>query len=135
MATTVPPVARRLGLATLAAMAANAVVALVAEAFDTDGIGTGLSPVEYLPATLIGVLIGAAGWALIARKAPRALRIVVPAVLVLTWIPDVMQLNAGATAANVAGLMIMHIMVTTAVVVTMRVPAARTSTPALQPQR
>jgi hypothetical protein len=44
----------------------------------------------------------------------------VPAVLVLTWVPDLLLLNAGATAANVAGLMLMHLMVTTAVVLALR---------------
>jgi hypothetical protein len=62
------------------------------------------------------VAVGAAGWTLVRRYAPGALRIVVPAVLVATWIPDLLLLTMGATTANVVGLMLMH----TAVVLAMR---------------
>ncbi|WP_410671646.1 hypothetical protein [Amycolatopsis sp. cmx-4-68] len=106
----------RLGLATVAAAAVNTGIALGATALDDGGMGVGLAPVAYLPATVIGLLAGAFGWTLIARRSPRALRVVVPAVLVLTWIPDLLLLTAGATAANVVGLMLMHLVVTTAVV-------------------
>jgi hypothetical protein len=115
--------ALRLGLAAVAALAVNTAISLAASALDTGGLGIGLAPVAYLPATLAGLLAGAAGWRLIARRAPRperALRVVVPAVLVLTWVPDLLLLTAGATAANVAGLMFMHLAVTTAVVTAMR---------------
>lgn len=110
----------RLGLAALAAAVANTEIALIAAAFDDGGIGMGLSPAIYLPATLVGILVGAIGWTLIARRAPGALRSVVPAVLALTWVPDVLLLTRGATIANVAGLMLMHVVVATAVVVAFR---------------
>ena len=116
--------ALRLGLAAVAALAVNTVIALVASALDDGGIGMGLAPVAYLPATVLGLLAGAAGWTLIARRAPHALRVVVPAVLVLTWVPDLLLLVAGATAANVVGLMLMHLAVTTAVVTAMRTTKA-----------
>jgi hypothetical protein len=115
--------ALRLGLAAVAALAVNTAIALVASTLDDGGLGIGLAPVAYLPATVAGLLAGAAGWTLIARRAPRpqrALRVVVPAVLVLTWVPDLLLLTAGATAANVVGLMCMHLAVTTAVVTAMR---------------
>jgi hypothetical protein len=114
----------RLGLAAVAAFAVNSAIAWVASALDDGGIGMGLAPVVYLPATLLGLLAGAAGWTLIARRAPHALRVVVPAVLVLTWVPDLLLLVAGATAANVVGLMLMHLAVTTAVVTAMRTTKA-----------
>ncbi|MDT8914484.1 hypothetical protein [Amycolatopsis sp. PS_44_ISF1] len=117
---TVPTIAARLGLAAVASMAVNAVIALVAGALDTGGIGVGLSPLEYLPFTVLGVLLGTAGYLLVSRYAPKALRVVVPAVLVLTWIPDLLQLNAGATGANVAGLMLMHAVVAVSVVTALR---------------
>lgn len=120
--------ALRLGVAVVAAAAINTVIALVASTLDDGGIGMGLNLASFLPATVVGLLVGSAGWILIARRAPKALRVVVPAVLVLTWIPDLLILNAGATAANVAGLMLMHLVVTTAVVLalrpTLRDPAA-----------
>jgi hypothetical protein len=119
-ATPISALALRLGLAALAALAVNTAIALVASAFDDGGTGTGLSPAAYLPATVAGIVIGAVGWTVLARRAPKALRVVVPAVLVLTWVPDLLLLTAGATAANVAGLMLMHLAVTTAVVTAMR---------------
>jgi hypothetical protein len=120
VAVTTRTAALRLSLAALAAMAVNAVIALAAKALDTGGIGVGLSPVEYLPFSVLGVLAGAAGWILTSRYAPKALRVVVPAVLVLTWVPDVLQFNAGATAANVVGLMLMHLVVAVVVVAALR---------------
>jgi hypothetical protein len=120
MTTTATPrstLALRLGLGALAAAAVNTAIALVASALDDGGIGMGLMPVAYLPLTVIGFLIAVVGWTMIARRAPKALRVVVPVALVLTWIPDLLLLTAGATAANVVGLMLMHTVVATAVVV------------------
>jgi hypothetical protein len=54
------------------------------------------------------------------RRSPGALRIVVPAVLAATWIPDLALFSMGPTAANVVGLMLMHTAVATAVVLAMR---------------
>ncbi|MGW4064555.1 DUF6069 family protein [Amycolatopsis sp. NPDC004747] len=123
MLTTAKPTATtvlRLGFALLAAAAANTAIALGALALDDGGIGMGLSPASYLPATAAGLLLGTAGWFVIARRAPQALRVVVPAVLVLTWVPDLLLFTAGATAANVFGLMLMHLVVATAVVTALR---------------
>ncbi|WP_043788174.1 DUF6069 family protein [Amycolatopsis rifamycinica] len=110
----------RLGFALLAAAAANTAIALGALALDDGGIAMGLSPASYLPATAAGLLLGTVGWFVLARTAPKALRVVVPAVLVLTWVPDLLLFTAGATAANVVGLMLMHLVVTTAVVLALR---------------
>ncbi|GHG45580.1 MULTISPECIES: DUF6069 family protein [Amycolatopsis] len=112
--------ALRLGFAFLAAAAANTGIALGALALDDGGIAMGLSPAVYLPATAVGLLLGTVGWFVLARRAPHALRVVVPAVLVLTWVPDLLLFTAGATAANVFGLMLMHLVVTTAVVTALR---------------
>ncbi|MGW5742004.1 DUF6069 family protein [Amycolatopsis sp. NPDC003861] len=110
----------RLGFALLAAAAANTAIALGALALDDGGIAMGLNPASYLPATAAGLLLGTIGWFVLARRAPRALRVVVPSVLVLTWVPDLLLFTAGATAANVFGLMLMHLVVTTAVVAALR---------------
>lgn len=108
-------VAFRLGVATVAAMVVNAAIALVTSTLDDHGIKTGLAPVAYLSLTLLGVLVGAAGWTLISRFAPSALRVVVPVVLVLSWIPDLLLLGQGTTAVNIVGLMLMHVVVAVAV--------------------
>lgn len=112
--------ALRLGLAVVAAAAVNTVIALVASSLDDGGIGMGLNAPAFLPATVLGMLAGAAGWILIARRAPKVLRLLVPGVLVLTWIPDLLILLAGATAANVVGLMLMHLVAATALVTAFR---------------
>src|SRR3569833_2249830 len=119
MTTTAPrtsATALRLGVAVVAAAAVHAVIALTASSLDDGGIGMGLNAASYLPATVRGVLLGTAGWLLIARRAPKALRVVVPAVLVLAWVTGLLLLHAGATAANVAGLMLLNLVDTTAVV-------------------
>src|SRR3569833_2529089 len=121
-ATRTSATALRLCVAVVAAAAVNAVIALTASSLDDGGIGMGLSDASNLPATVLGFLLGTACCLLIVRRAPNALRVVVPAVLVLTWFPDLLLLNAGATAANVAGLMRMHLVVTTAVVLALRPP-------------
>jgi len=125
MTTTIAAIPRstvviRLGLAAAAAVAANTLIAVAASALDDGGIGMGLSPAVYVPATLVGILAAAAGWALIARRAPRALRVIVPSALVLSWIPDILLVAAGATAANIIGLMLMHTAVASAVVLASR---------------
>jgi hypothetical protein len=114
------PLAARLGLAVVAAGVVNALIAFVAGSLDDGGIGMGLTPLQYLPATVVGVAVGALGSGLVRRRAPRALRVVVPTVLVVTWVPDLALLALGATAANVVGLMLMHAAVATAVVLAMR---------------
>lgn len=115
----------RVGLAVLVAMAANTVIALAVSAADSGGLKVGLAPVAYLSLTLVGVLCGAVGWALIARRNPNALRVVVPAVVVLTWIPDLLLFNTGASVVNVVGLMLMHVVVAGAVVAAFRVGVRR----------
>lgn len=44
----------------------------------------------------------------------------VPVVLVLTWIPDVAVLLGGATVVNAVALMLMHAVVATSAVVALR---------------
>jgi hypothetical protein len=118
-------VATRLGVAALAAVVANAAIALAATAFDDTGIGAGLTPVQYIPLTLIGMVVGAIGWTLVVRYAPRALRVIVSVTLALTWIPDLLLLNSGATIGNVVGLMLMHVVVAAAVVSAFRTSQRR----------
>lgn len=112
-----------LGAAAVVAMLVNAVLATVALAIDGGAAPVGLSAPEYLGASVVGVLLGTAGWALIRRFTARpaaVLRVVVPVVLVLTWIPDVLVLVGGATVVNAVALMLMHAVVTVSAVVALR---------------
>ncbi|MFR9728004.1 DUF6069 family protein [Saccharopolyspora sp. MS10] len=112
--------APRLGLAAIAAAAVNAAIAQIAGAFDEGGIGMGLSPAAYLPATVVGMLVGTLGWLLLSRYAPKALPVAVPVALALSLVPDALLLTSGASAANVIGLMLMHATVASAVVAAFR---------------
>ncbi|WIB36068.1 MULTISPECIES: DUF6069 family protein [unclassified Curtobacterium] len=107
-------------LAAVIGSIANAIIAVSALAAGADPAVQGLTPPAYITFTVVGVLIGAIGWALISRtrSAGRALAILVPVVLVLSLIPDVLLAVSGGSAAITAGvaLGIMHL-VTTAVAV------------------
>jgi hypothetical protein len=75
-----------------------------------------LTPVVYGMLTVVGALLGAVGWHLVAtraRNAARLLRTLVPLVLVLSMIPDVVLLISrsapGTTTTGVVALMLMHL--------------------------
>jgi hypothetical protein len=106
--------------AAVVSIAVNALIALIAGNFIPAGADrTGLALGEYAPATVIGLLLGAVGWYLVRRfaRAPRrVLRVLVPAVVALSWIPDLGILAAGATVANSLALMVMHTVVAAAAV-------------------
>ena len=112
-----------LGAAAVVAMLGNAVIATAALALDGGVAPVGLDPAAYLSASVAGVLIGTAGWALVRRFTARpaaVLRVLVPVVLVLTWIPDVAVLLGGATVVNAVALMLMHTVVATSAVAALR---------------
>lgn len=107
-----------LSAAVVVAIAANAVVAAVA-------VTTG-APATYGPLTLpayglftaLGVIAGWIGWTLVQRKAHdprRTLSILVPAVTVVSFVPDVLLLVLGfipgTTTGAVIALMVMHLVV------------------------
>ncbi|WP_052395425.1 DUF6069 family protein, partial [Kutzneria sp. 744] len=106
-----------LGIAAAAvvSIALNTGVALAATALSPNGTSMGLQLVAYAPLTIIGVLAGTLGWALVRRRAANAratLRKLVPAVVVLSFIPDVLLLVTGvADGVNFAGLVVMHVVV------------------------
>lgn len=117
----------------VASAAATTVVWFVASAF---GVGAGFPPLQppaYLTFATVGTLAGIGGWVLIARRvrsSARLLRVLVPALVVLSLVPDVILLVApfipGATPAAVVALMLMHpIVAAVAVLVGRRIaPAA-----------
>jgi hypothetical protein len=108
--------------AAVVSIAVNTGIALGAIALDPNGTRMGLDLVAYAPLTVIGVLAGTAGWAVIRRYAAHArstLRVVVPLVVVLSFIPDLGLLISGtADGANVAGLLVMHVAVAAVTVAT-----------------
>jgi hypothetical protein len=106
-----------LGLAAAAvvAIAVNTMVALGAIALNPNGTRMGLDLVAYAPLTVVGVLAGAVGWALVRRRAADArstLRTLVPVVVVLSFVPDFgLLITAMGDLVNVAALLVMHLVV------------------------
>ena len=117
--------ARRSGLARtgivvatiVAASAVNAVIAQIALAAGADDSFTPLQPGAYVFLTVIGVLLGLAGWAVVRRAAAhpaRLLRVLVPVVLLVSFVPDLTTAPnmAGSTTGGVIALVLMHITTT-----------------------
>ncbi|HWD83324.1 MAG TPA: DUF6069 family protein [Kribbella sp.] len=82
-----------------------------------------LTPQVFVPLTVLGMAAGYAGWTTVARRSahPAAvLRVLVPAVLLLSMLPDLLLMATkfipSTSATGVAGLMLMHIVVTTVAV-------------------
>jgi hypothetical protein len=105
------------GLAAVGAFAVNSVIALVGRGgLDVPSEFMPLQPQVYGSLTVVGVLVGALGWRLVAARSANALpvlRVLVPVVLVLSFIPDVVLLatksQPGTTTAGVLCLMLMHL--------------------------
>jgi hypothetical protein len=115
-------VALGIAAAAVVSIALNTAVALGAVALSPNGTRMGLDLVAYAPLTIIGVLAGTLGWALVRRHAAHAratLRVLVPVVTVLSFIPDVLLLvNGIADGVNFAGLVVMHVVVAAVTVTT-----------------
>ncbi len=102
----------------------NTVIATLARAlFDIPSEFQQLTLPVYGFLTVVGAIVGAIGWHLIAtrsRNAAGLLRVLVPTVLVLSLIPDVLLLvtdsQPGTTTAGVVALMLMHVGVAVAAV-------------------
>ena len=111
--------------AAVIAVAANAVVASIAVATGAPASYGPLTFPAYGLFTVIGVALGWLGWSLVQRKARdprRTLTVLVPAVTVASFLPDVLLLVLGflprTTTGAVIALMVMHL-----VVVAVAVPA------------
>ncbi|MFI9380937.1 DUF6069 family protein [Kutzneria sp. NPDC052558] len=104
-----------IAIAAVVAVALNAVVAFGATALNPNGTHMGLVVIAYAPLTVAGVLAGVLGWAAVRRYAANAravLRVLVPAVVVLSFIPDFGLLISGmADVVNLVGLLVMHVVV------------------------
>lgn len=92
-----------------------------AVSFAAQGLGAspeviqGLAPQAYVFLTTVGVVLAAAAWALIRRKAARpnaVLRKLVPIVVAVSLLPDLPLFGIpGASPIGVVALMLMHVVV------------------------
>ena len=104
-------------LAAVVSLVGDTVIAQVALAAGASDDFQPLTVGAYGFLTVIGVAAGLIGWLLVRRRenAAATLRWLVPAVLVLSWVPDVMvgfSDRAGVSWGTVAALMAMHVVVT-----------------------
>jgi hypothetical protein len=110
------PAALTLVAALAAAAVADTAIALLALALGADARMGALSPAVLVPFTVLGMLVACGGWLLVrrlVRDPRRVLRVLVPALLVLSWIPDVAVGVSGGmpgvTVIGVVALMTMHV--------------------------
>lgn len=98
--------------AIVVASLADAVLALLALAAGAPDDFQPLKPGSYVFLTAVGVIAGAVGWAVVRTmsKDPEALRWLVPAVVVVSFVPD-FQLFGDGGATGVAALLLMHVVV------------------------
>ncbi|HZX07583.1 DUF6069 family protein [Kribbella sp.] len=107
-----------------AALAAglNYLVALGAVALGADARFAPLTAPVFVPLTLLGTAAGYLGWTAVRRRSAAALKLVVPVVLALSMIPDLLLLATkfipATSGTAVAGLMLMHVVVTAVAVPT-----------------
>lgn len=104
--------------ATLIAIGLNAVIASIAHALGVSSAYGPLTVPAYASMTVLGVVAGWVGWVLIRRRARnprRALTIIVPIVVVASFVPDVLlavlRFVPGTTSGAVLALALMHIVV------------------------
>lgn len=106
-------------LAVLAAIvvsiAVNTGIAFATKSLDAGGTQVGLMPAAYAPATALGIIAATVGWSIVRHRSARPtalLRVLVPAVLIVSLIPGVVLLVLGNSVLDVIGLWAMHLVVT-----------------------
>lgn len=111
-------------LSALAAAAATTIVAFTARAVGADPEFPPLQPYVYLTFAIPGLLAAVGGWVLAVRyvrRSARALTVLVPVLLVLSFTPDVALLLLGfipgANLTAVVALMFMHVIVAASAVI------------------
>jgi hypothetical protein len=111
--------------AIVAASIVDAVVAAIAHAAGASDDFQPLQPSAFIFFTVVGLVFGAIGWAIIRRtsKNPEPLlRKLVPTVIGLSFIPDLAMLVSDYTphsnAVGVVALLVMHVVVAAAAVFT-----------------
>jgi hypothetical protein len=111
-------VALTLGAAALVAIAANTAVAFAGLAA---GASTSFAPLMiaiYGPFSILGIVAGYIGWRIVRGRSShplRVLRVLVPVLLVLSFLPDTISAIVGfipdSSATGFVSLMIMHVIV------------------------
>lgn len=111
-------IAGGLAAAMIIAFALDAADAAIAHAAGASAQFSPLKPPVYAALTIIGILAGAAGWSRVRARADRPrrlLRTLVPAVLVVSFVPDlivgVIGKLPGTSWGAVGALMVMHLIV------------------------
>ena len=121
-------IAVAVAVATVPAVLGDTIVSLIARQIGgVSGKFTPVQPAAYIALTIIGLIAGALGWHTITRvsaRPGRILRWLVPAVIVLSFIPDIAvgisKTLRYTTWAGVAALMVMHVVVAAAGVASYR---------------
>ncbi len=101
-------------VAAVGALIAVAVVALLARAAGVPASVKQLQPSAYLPLVVLGVIAGAVGWQVTSHRARhprRTLSRLVPAVLAVSFVPDILLGVGGSPWSGVAALIVMHLAV------------------------
>ena len=102
-------------LAAVVAALVNLGVAALARSVVTVTDFGPLTPATYLSFTVLGVIAGAVGWAVVrhrARRPAELLRWLVPTAVAVSFVPDVVLLFASpAGVVPVVALMVMHLVV------------------------
>lgn len=113
--------------ATVLSIALNTAVAQIARAAGASPDFVPLNLQTYTPWTVIGVLAGFIGWAVVRLRASRPRRLMrrlVPAVVLISWAPDlVVGFNKSMTGTSwgaVLALMLMHVVIGIVVVIICR---------------
>ncbi|MGW5655542.1 DUF6069 family protein [Streptomyces humi] len=99
--------------AVVAASVADTVISLIALAAGAPDDFQPLKAGSYIFLTAVGTVLGALGWAVVRKVArdPEALtRRLVPAVVVVSFVPDFLLYGSGG-AIGVAALLLMHVAV------------------------
>ncbi|MEU4652755.1 DUF6069 family protein [Streptomyces sp. NPDC023723] len=109
------------------AVALNAAVAAIAHAAGASDDFEQLHLSDYAFLTVVGVLAGAGGWALVRARAAhpaRVLRTWIPVILLITFIPDILLGTSdqpGTSWGAVIALMVMHLVVAAVAIPAFRV--------------
>jgi Family of unknown function (DUF6069) len=114
--------------AAVVACALNIAIAALAHATGASEDFGPLTVGAYVPYTLYGIIAGTIGWAVIRWKAQhpaKVLRWLVPAVVALSYIPDlamffVPDLAPGANTVGIIALLVMHTVVAVCAVFALR---------------
>lgn len=102
--------------------AANALIAVVARAIGAPDDFQPLDPGSYIFLTTVGVVAGALGWAAVRRLSAdpeKLVRLLVPVVVAVSFVPDFFLFGPGGVTGVVA-LLLMHVVVAAVTVTAFR---------------